>query len=428
MDLEIESNSNLLSTKQSNQKIDEMILKELIKNQELSHFDNLVPDLANHIKQFFDSKKNGAKNRKGFKSENSQKNKLKKNDLEQFSMRESIGKSSGRTQNTEVKKHKWIWKGREETNPSHSNDKESISKGEVESLMNIEEMNGIREFQRKVNKGNMGGLKQGIEIKGRVRKKNRYSVPVKKNVFGNEPLRIEEESEEFGDSYNEEKPDSQRNLEESLKVLKEHLVKEIQEDKNKSKKIEGFQFNLYSGRFVKKQTDQVNKHKNLQEMLKDVVIKEKSKNKMSKNKSTKSWSRKRITFAEKDLKEPQTRKLFYNKDQEKMKKASNLRMKKNLSLQKSISFDLSKNNMLRLSPKNTLIYKKYPNQDENKLKSSQNEKALNKVLSNSTWEVSKASGFFQNSPVPDDHTSNVFNRLFNQTKKLKRPIEKGKDF
>ena len=153
-------------------------------------------------------------------------------------MRESCNNSTGRTQITEIKKQKWIWKEAGETNGTCSNEKGNTSKEEIESFMNIEEMNGINEFRNHNKKYKKSNLNKGVEIGGRVKKKNRYSVPVKSNVFKNENSVIKEVSEEAKESFNEEARESQRTLEESLKVLKDHLVKEINGEKKN--KIKGF--------------------------------------------------------------------------------------------------------------------------------------------------------------------------------------------
>lgn len=408
-------NSNGETRKIGEKRIEQVILEKVMQTPEIKLDAESKSELAAHIQNFLKKKLMKAKNRNEEPSQVENPSDKKEKEASSSEIRESLGKSTGRTQLTQEKRHKWIWRGREETNPSRSVEREFLSKEEVESLVNTEEMKGIRELHRNAHR-NGPRPERGVQIGAKVKKKNRYSVPVQKNVFKHEHSMIEEESE---DSLNADAQKSQRTLEESLKVLKGHLVHEIESQKQTHAVRP--KLNLYSDQFS---GSPPRAKASLDWMLQETLLSQKKtpneeEHVQSENKRTYQMSKKEMFKKKRSQNndligknvEPQTRELFFQKEP----LVPTKKLKKCRSLQKRISFSQSNQSLFGMSPmfnEHKFQFKTGSNEATNVDREGGSPEEVPREVS---WKTTQACGSFQ--VTRKQEGNNVFNRLFKQAKK-----------
>ena len=399
------------------QNLSEAILSQLTQEQNRQLDDAMMPELMDHIQNFFDSRKKGAKHRHTFDSKTSATAEMKKVENLSTEMHESLAKSTGRTQVTEMKKHAWNWREGEglESDVTKTNQKEFLSRNENESMMAGEDMKGIRELQDRVENSRKLNFKKGVEIKGMVRKKNRYSVPVKRSLFQEDGLRIEEESENERESEKEEARQSERFLEQSLKKLKGHLVKEIESGRNTQVRPK---VNIYSKKVDKK----VKSSAYLDQMLRDTLLNDTkaSKKLQLEEKNHLSFERQGCSFRKNLEEEPKTRELFYEKVKN---KANPKKIRKSMSLKNRKLMPESPIKKIGFSPKfESFRFGNQTMKHSNEL--NRRSAGVNRVMENTVWKVTRSSGCFQKPPKKADPHS-IFSRLYQRSMKQLDEQSKG---
>jgi hypothetical protein len=415
------------------------LLKQLIPEQNPFLTDNLVPELIDHIQKFLDSK-----NRHSFTSTShaTTNHMFKKSDPLCSSIQESVTKSTGRTQTTEIKKQKWVWKEEGETHGSKTFEKEYMSKDDNESLLVGEDIKGIQELQNHMRNAKKLDFKKGVEISNFRRKKNRFSMPAKTNKFGHNDMMIEEECEEESESKGDGEQ-SQRNLEESLRMLKGHLVKEIEESEHGSGvKMSNGRVNLYSGAYTCGQNKEICEEEmkrkngvgmNLDYMLKQSLYdsiprkndntihesKEKSKtresNKLSFERQGLSFAKKKESTLKEKIEEdpePKTRELFFdpNKHFSKIRKSASLKN----SFSRKVSMSENKDFSSKFTPKKQKLKQERMMRlpEELHYMSVQG----HNVMSNPTWQVTRASGYFQKDLEHKKGSQTIFDKLYQRSR------------
>lgn len=408
--------------------LEQIILEQVMKTPQIELDPASLSELAVHIQKFLQKKQHDGKNRNDATCNAQTPSNKKGPDSLPSEVRDSLGKSTGRTQVTEVKRPRWIWKGREETNPSQSLERDFMSRDEIESFINTEEMKGIQDFQRKVDKGR-AVAERGVRIGATVKKKNRYSVPVKRNVFKHEHSMIEEESE---DSAHADAPNSKRTLEESLKVLKGHLVHEIESQKQQ-KTPSRPRLNLYSNRLFEKLGAS---KASLDSMVQDTLFARKKTPEEAQSASFKpetqdpprngpSVLNKQMPSADRNEKEaePQTRELFFQ--QEPLVRSK--RLKKCKSLQKPISFCKPSKSVFEMSPTfngNEQFFEPNPNFRDT-AQTQRPPDSDREAWKQSTWTTTGAGGSLQATRKRGSAANNVFDRLFKQARNGRQRAKPG---